>query len=254
MDLKTFQSHFCEAIRPRATLTFPANLISGDPLQLKTRLQIYQNSSLCSLQKVLGSIYPACKKLVGDIFFDYMTQHYIAAFPHTQSLALHYGEHFPDFIHDFHAAQSVHYLAEMARYEWKWHRVFYAMNHAAVDFSTLAQAIHTQGEDILFCLPQGYESITSRYPLHEIWQTCQSEYQGDYHINFSAGPWYFMLWQQTYEVRVVILTPEEDQLVKILSEPRTLKYLCDTTSHNVAEILPKLYRIGCIRLCISEGY
>ena len=58
------------------------NDIKGHSLAERTqRLNVYRNNVFVSLMEALGEIFPVCKQVVGDAFFNAMARQYVDRHP-----------------------------------------------------------------------------------------------------------------------------------------------------------------------------
>lgn len=109
---------------------------SGKGEQL-SRLNVYRNNVFSSLQTALGEIFPICKQLVGDDFFNAMAHQYARTFQPKSPVLSDYGDYFADFIRTFLPAQQLPYLADLCELE---HRILQLTHAAEVPTFTLEDA------------------------------------------------------------------------------------------------------------------
>lgn len=196
---------------------------------------IYRNSVCGALQKVLKEIFPVCLKLVGEDFFLAMSNRYIQVTPSYSPDLGDYGDTFADFIANFPPASSVPYLADVARLEWAWHRIFEAPESKSINFQKLAECYETQGENIIFALPEGSFLLNSIYPIHQIWEMNQSD-NDEQLILEDNQTFYFLVWRQHLEMRIDNLTADEWQLLTWVNKGLTLAEICARVEKNLPHI------------------
>jgi hypothetical protein len=84
------------------------------------RYNVYRNNVTVSLISALAAAFPATLRITGIDFFRAMARFYVRATPPTSPLLFEYGQDFPDFIERYEYAQSVPWLADVARIERAW--------------------------------------------------------------------------------------------------------------------------------------
>jgi Putative DNA-binding domain len=90
------------------------------------RYNVYRNNVTVSLINALAAAFPATLRITGDDFFRAMARSYVRAAPPTSPLLFDYGQGFPDFIEQYEFAQSVPWLADVARIERAWLDAYHA--------------------------------------------------------------------------------------------------------------------------------
>ncbi|MBJ7551065.1 DNA-binding domain-containing protein [Marinomonas ostreistagni] len=96
------------------------NDIKGHSLAERTqRLNVYRNNVYVSLMDALGEIFPVCKQVVGDAFFNAMARQYVDRHPPRSAILSEYGDQFSEFVSHFFAAQSLPYLASLCDLEYR---------------------------------------------------------------------------------------------------------------------------------------
>jgi len=133
-------------------------------------LNIYHESSLGGRLKAFRNVFPCCERLVGEDFFRQMTTEFLQQ-PSSYLTADAQAQDFAEFVAEYKAAASVPYLADVAKLEWCWYQVFHG----------------PEGE-------VGARIVESNYPITQLWEMCQPEYQGD-----------FVLAEMTQPLRVQIV-------------------------------------------------
>jgi hypothetical protein len=90
------------------------------------RYNVYRNNVTVSLINALAAAFPATLRITGDDFFRAMARFYVRATPPSSPLLFDYGRDFPDFIERYEYAQSVPWLADVARIERAWLDAYHA--------------------------------------------------------------------------------------------------------------------------------
>ena len=81
------------------------------------RYNVYRNNVTVSLIDALAAIFPATQRITGVEFFRAMARFHVRATPPTSPLLFEYGRDFPGFIERYEYAQSMPWLADVARIE-----------------------------------------------------------------------------------------------------------------------------------------
>ncbi|MCK5662687.1 MAG: putative DNA-binding domain-containing protein, partial [Thiotrichaceae bacterium] len=118
MDIKTFQGDFINAIFGGDKAPAVSHVIGDDTLTAEQRFGIYSGSVHGILAQALGVMFPICKTLVGDAFFDKMCKIFIDQNPPDTSFFAEYGAQLPEFINTFEHVKDLPYLHDVARLEW----------------------------------------------------------------------------------------------------------------------------------------
>ena len=84
------------------------------------RYNVYRNNVTVSLINALAASFPATLRITGVDFFRAMARFYVRATSPSSPLLFDYGQNFPDFIERYEHAQSVPWLADVARIERAW--------------------------------------------------------------------------------------------------------------------------------------
>lgn len=134
---------------------------------------IYRNARLAILRNALTGAYPVCHALVGDDCFDALVRDTLAAQASTSPNLHRYGDALPEVIAQSPLADSVPYLADVARLEWCVHWAHYAPDaHVdAMDATMLAQP----ADAIRAGLVDGARWIASPWPVVSIWRAHQPD-------------------------------------------------------------------------------
>ncbi|WP_296224127.1 DNA-binding domain-containing protein [Ralstonia sp. UBA689] len=138
---------------------------------------IYRNARLAILRNTLAGAYPVCRALVGEDCFDAIVRDTLAAQASTSPNLHRYGDALPEVIAQSPLADSVPYLADVARLEWRVHWAHYAPDaHAALPDATMLSAMLTQPPDAIRAgLVAGTWWMASPWPVVSIWRAHQPD-------------------------------------------------------------------------------
>jgi len=202
--------------------TASQHIHSDDKLTASEHLLIYRQAVLSTLISALESIHPVCRQLVGETFFDAMARKYARQSPSQSPDLGDYGADFSDFIAGFEPAQSVPYLADVARLEWAWHHAFHAPDETGSGLAELANVSEQDTPFILFQLPVSASLLESAYPINKIWQVNQDDWQEDSSVSLDDGQVSLIIWRQHYDIRIDPLTDQHLRLLKAVNSGRSL--------------------------------
>ena len=121
----SYAAAFAPALLDPALAT-PAVVAGPKSKAAVKRYNVYRNNVTVSLINALAAAFPATLRITGGDFFRAMARLYVRAAPPTSPLLFDYGRNFPDFIERYEYAQSVPWLADVARIERAWLDAYHA--------------------------------------------------------------------------------------------------------------------------------
>lgn len=104
----------------------PAAVAGPDGKAATKRYNVYRNNVTVSLINALAAAFPATQRITGPDFFRGMARFHVRATPPISPLLFEYGRDFPDFIERYEYAQSMPWLADVARIERAWLDAYHA--------------------------------------------------------------------------------------------------------------------------------
>jgi len=132
-------------------------------------VEVYRRNMLANLGGALATTFPVVKRLVGDAFFAEAARQFVPGHPSRSGDLNDYGEAFPAFLERYPHAQSLPYLADVARLEWACHESYLSADAAAFDLAALAAVAPDSYPRIRFALHPAVRLVRSRYPVAAIW-------------------------------------------------------------------------------------
>jgi len=158
-----------------------ARALIGSPDQVRSliqadsdRLDVYRNNVAVGFIAALQQSFPVTARLVGDEFFRAMARAY---WPHhlpTSSVLLRWGDDFPDFIATFAPAESVPYLADVARLEAAWTRSYHSREAIPLDPSLLCHLTPSEFGQARLAFHPSVRLVRSQFPIAAIWAAHQA--------------------------------------------------------------------------------
>lgn len=114
------------------------------------RYDVYRNNVTVSLIDALAAIYPAVQRITGPDFFRAMARFHVRESPPTSPLLFEYGYGFPGFIAGYEHAQTMPWLADVARVERAWLDAYHARDAAPLAPAQLAAVAPERLADLVF--------------------------------------------------------------------------------------------------------
>jgi len=243
--LHKLQNQFTEAI---SCYRQPGNDVSADKCDIEMalvagtlpanrRLNIYRNNVVISLRDALKAVYPVIYKLVGDEFFTAMARDYIVKFPSRSGNLHDFGNHLADFIAGFTPVGELVYLADVAKLEWAYHRVFHAKNGRPFVIEKLQRIGTADYGNLCFTLSPACRLIQSPYPILRIWQANQEPVENPEYapglsdtISLEEGETFVLVLRQGLDIEFHLLSPCEFNFLEAFSQHKTFFAACDRAS------------------------
>ena len=128
------------------------------------RYNVYRNNVTVSLIDALAAVFPATMRITGEEFFRAMARFHARATPPTSPLLFEYGRDFPDFIERYEHAQSMPWLADVARIERAWLDAYHAADAEPLAPSVLASIPQERLADTVLKPHPATRIFRSRFP------------------------------------------------------------------------------------------
>jgi hypothetical protein len=177
-SLRELQTGFARAVFD-AGATREAPGIRGNGLSPASRLGFYRTSVFENYRKALGSTYPAIGAVVGPGCFRQLAHEYTRRCPSRSADVGMHGERFPDFLGRHRVAATLPYLPDLARLEWAIEESFHEAEHPPLALDALMSVEEAHYPELRFSLAPACRLFESAFPVHRIWQMCQTQDAGD---------------------------------------------------------------------------
>ena len=151
------------------------------------RLRVYHANTLNSLTDVLSAAYPVVQRIVGDRFFHGLAKAFIEANPPRQPALFRYGGALPDFLTQFEPANTLPYLADIARLEWARIDAYFAADCDPLDPQQLADVPPEQIGDLRFTMQPAHQLLESTFPIFTIWGVNQPDFDSVPKVDFAES-------------------------------------------------------------------
>jgi hypothetical protein len=197
----------------------PAGITTARGTSDPARFAVYRNNVIASLGKALEQKFPVTARLVGNEFFRGMARAFIAGNRPRSALLAEYGDDLPVFIEGFEAANSVPYLADIARIETAWTRAYHAEDVAPIGVDALAGiAAEALPATRLIHHPSA-ALIRSAYPAGSVWAAHKHDVLEPVR---HARPETILVIRPNADVTVHVLPPGDAAFAESLFEGATL--------------------------------
>ena len=139
------------------------------------RYNVYRNNVTVSLIDALAAVFPATLRITGEEFFRAMARFHVRATPPTSPLLFEYGRDFPDFIERYEYAQSMPWLADVARIERAWLDAYHAADAEPLAPQALASIRPERLADTVLTPHPATRIVRSRFPAVTIFAANRSD-------------------------------------------------------------------------------
>lgn len=175
-DGLNYPSRFTPGLLDPARAT-PALVSGPNGKAADKRFNVYRNNVTVSLINALADIYPTTMRITGETFFRAMARFHVRQTPPTSPLLFEYGRDFPDFIACYEYAQSMPWLADVARIERAWLDAYHAADAVQLPPEDLAAVPADRLGDLVFEAHPATRIVRSAYPAVTIFS-----------VNRASGP------------------------------------------------------------------
>ena len=211
--LHELQQGFADALLGRGEAV--AAWVDGAGLDPAARLRIYRHAVAGTLTAALRDSYPAVHALVGDDFFDAMAAHYRLQHPSVCGNLQHFGGELADFIAAMPEAQTLAYLTDVARLDWRRQLAALAADAVPVDAARAAAAAMLAPDRLRVSLHPSLQLLRSDYAVLTLWQWCQAPSDAAPSVD---GGEHVLLWRDGGEVAMAAVSAATFRCIEALTE------------------------------------
>lgn len=191
-NLKTLQHDFLKSVYQQDEDSLLQHVAYGEA-EAKERFAIYRNNVSINLTNALKLTFPVVCKLVDERFFHYAASEYIKVEQPSSGNLDEYGAGFADFLSGFPPVETLPYLPDVAQLEW-----LYEQSYRAADAM--------EGD----LLHPSCRLLSSDYPVDQIWQMNQDDYQGNESLDISQGGVFLAIVRQPNHQVLIVPISEAD--------------------------------------------
>lgn len=159
---RSFAAAFAPALLDPAR-NAPAIVTGPNGRAAGRRYDVYRNNVTVSLIDALAAIYPAVQRITGADFFRAMARFHVRSNPPASPLLFEYGRSFPEFIARYEHAQTMPWLADVARIERAWLDAYHAADALPLSPARLSSVPPDRLADLAFTPHPAARCLRSRY-------------------------------------------------------------------------------------------
>lgn len=219
--MATLQADFTAALLDPDRIC-PGGLRAWNGSDPGVRFAVHRNNVVSSLLDALAETFPVVQELVGIEFFRAMAAVFVGQSPPRSRILARFGQEFPTFIERFEPADSVPYLADMARLEMARVRAYHAADAPALSSAAVSLALASGdriGELRLVCHPS-VSVAASAFAVVSMWAAHQGS--SDFDAIDIDQPEAAVVFRQSLDVLVLPLPGGGAEFVKALLQGRAL--------------------------------
>lgn len=215
------------------------------------QLSIYKSNLDGAHEKVLAQVYPACRNIVGEKYFNQLCRQYRYQFPSVQSDLNSYGKAFSDYLKasliDHKELEDFNYLPDLALLEWYWHATYFAEDDRPFDFNKLAQVSVEQQQALAFKLSHAFSVQKSVFPVIDIWQANNNTLTSNNQMfEMPASNVYYCIFRKDYQVDIEVLSQYQFELLVAIGQQHTLSQLSEKAGIDLQQQLQYYIKQGWI--------
>jgi len=197
--------------------------VVGDRIGAAARLRVHRNHVRQSLAAVLAATFPTVQALVGEDFFRGLAHAFIAESPPQGPVLSEYGADFPAFVAAWPAAQSLPYLADVARLDWALNLAFHAPAGPRLSAADLAGVPMAELPALRLAPAPGTALLVSPWPIDRIWRASQpSAAAAEEGVKLESGGVALLVLRQPDDAGFAVLSSGEKAMVAALLAGITL--------------------------------
>ena len=212
--LRELQQGFADAVLGRGDAV--ADWVVGAGLDPAARLQVYRNAVAGTLTAALRDSYPTVLALVGEDFFEAMAARYRLQHPSTCGNLQKFGGALAEFIETMPEAQTLSYLADIARLDWLRQVTALAPDAMPVDSCAMAAAAAVEPHRLRVRLHPSLQRLRSPFAALTLWQWCQSPVGAAPRPD--QGGERVLLWRDGSDVAMAAVAPATFRCIEVLAE------------------------------------
>jgi hypothetical protein len=189
------------------------------------RLAVYAEGYVARTRQALAEVYEAVAHVLGPWTFSELSRAYARWSPsHDYNLTFR-GRDVPDFLATSPLTETLPFLPDLARLEWRVAEAFHAMDAAPVEPRALARLSLNDWERVRVRLQPSVGLVRSRWPILDIWQARRQPVT-HVAIDLVNRPQRILVSRRGEQVRCELLDDNQAQALEGLLAARTLGAVC----------------------------
>jgi len=165
----TLQQEFISHINSKSKKEIISSLPYSNQESL-ARLNIYRNNVFGNFTSVLSSIYEVVQKLVGEKFFEQISEEFIKKYPSKSGNLDDYGFEFPQFLKRIQKKYKLPYLSDVAHLELLFHKAYLSKKTKDFDLEKFQKIAPQNFSNLTFFLHPSCFLFSSKFPVFSIWK------------------------------------------------------------------------------------
>ena len=179
------------------------------------RFAVYRNNVHRALHEALSAAYPVVHKLVGDDFFHALAREYFTKEQTRSSSLSLYGADFANHVERFPPAQSLAYLADIARLERGYLEAMHSADAKALDVADLTSYSDSLTQ-LRFKAHPAARLIISEHPIFSIWQSNSTDETAEQTVEIVHKAESVLITRPALQTQVLCLSPQAGTVVRAL--------------------------------------
>jgi hypothetical protein len=246
MQLVEWQQQFLQYVQTPSTPTGKDlnSVFADSAVYSADRMLAYRNNYAGALLSFLKLAYPQVRALLGEQYFEFLGQEYIANNPLSNNNYEYYGATFPSYltqgITEKKALENLPYLADVAAVDWGMYLAYYAAPRCSFDFTAYAQLASEQQQMARPFLANDVVLVQSQWPLMALWMFYRDDCPLTQIVQESDSGFY-VIHRPKHAATLVQVTCLQWQVLEAVAGGNTIQHLANINP----EVIPDL---------ISEGW
>jgi hypothetical protein len=187
---------------------------------LASRFAVYRNNVAVARIGAFRDLFPVCRRLVGDDFFDAVVRAHLAERPPQSPIVAQWGGDFPDWLSTHAATRDFDWLIDTARLEAAWTRAHHAAEARPMALERLGDFAPQALLATRATLHPSLGLVASSQPIGTIWAMHQGE--GEPEPITEAMPETVLVLRPEAEVLMEIVRPADAAWIAALAGGATL--------------------------------
>ena len=220
------------------------------------QLSIYSHAYRARLREVLANDYPATQMAIGDDQFNVLVADYINAHPSHYFNLRDFGKHLPCFMadrvqHDT-AYRSMHWLAELAEFEWTLGLAFNAAGVSLFTEQDMAAIPAETWPELRFIVHPSLHRLDFEWNIPELWLALTADPPTPVSaVRNQAGTW--LIWREQLVTRFRSMPIDEQQALDKVCEGGSFYHVCKQLATLMNEDEVSLRAAGLLKGWITQG-
>lgn len=221
-----------------------------------TQLSIYSYAYAARLKEVLANDYPAVLMAIGDERFDRLAEDYIQAHPSHYVSLRDFGRHLAGFVSGLiqkeEAWQGMHWLVELALFEWTLGQAFDAADAALFTEQDMATIRPDAWPERTFTLHPSVQRLNLEWNIPEMWQALTADEPAPVDaMRETASAW--LIWREQLITRFRSMPTDEQQALDALGKGASFNDICETLTSLMPEGEVPLRAAGLLKGWLAQG-